>query len=89
MLNLGNVRERLLEVENTLSKKIDTAGQNASYDAYCRNLLVNKQILACILKTCVKEFYDCPVKDIEENENAGCSPVRPDIAGRKEKDIKR
>ena len=55
-----------MEVENTLSKKIDTAGQNASYDAYCRNLLVNKQILARILKTCVKEFHDCPIKDIEE-----------------------
>ena len=53
-------------VENTLSKKIDTAGQNASYDAYCRNLLVTRQILARILKTCVKEFHDCPIKDIEE-----------------------
>ena len=47
-------------------KKLDMAGQNVSYDAYCRNLLIDKQSLARILKTCVKEFHDCPVKDIEE-----------------------
>lgn len=64
-----------MEVENTLSKKIDTAGQNASYDAYCRNLLVNKQILARILKTCVKEFHDCPIKDIEEKYIKGTPKV--------------
>ncbi len=33
-----------MEVENTLSKKIDTAGQRASYDRNCKNLLANKQI---------------------------------------------
>ena len=64
-----------MEVENTLAKKIDTAGQNASYDAYCRNLLVNRQILARILKTCVKEFHDCPIKDIEEKYIEGTPKV--------------
>ncbi len=64
-----------MEVGNTLSKKIDTAGQNASYDAYCRNLLVNKQILARILNTCVKEFHDCPIKDIEEKYIKGTPKV--------------
>lgn len=62
-------------VENTLAKKIDAAGQNASYDAYCRNLLVNRQILARILKTCVKEFHDCPIKDIEEKYIEGTPKV--------------
>ncbi len=64
-----------MEVENTLAKKLDTAGQNASYDAYCRNLLVNRQILARILKTCVKEFHDCPIKDIEEKYIEGTPKV--------------
>lgn len=64
-----------MEVENTLAKKIDTAGQNASYDAYCRNLLVNRQILARILKTCVKEFHDCSIKDIEEKYIEGTPKV--------------
>jgi len=73
-----------LEVENTLSKKIDTAGQNASYDAYCRNLLVNKQILARILKTCVKEFHDCPIKDIEEKYIKGTPRVHEVAAHRDE-----
>ena len=73
-----------MEVENTLSKKIDTAGQNASYDAYCRNLLVNKQILARILKTCVKEFHDCPIKDIEEKYIKGTPKVHEVAAHRDE-----
>lgn len=73
-----------MEVENTLSKKIDTAGQNASYDAYCRNLLVNKQILARILKTCVKEFRDCPIKDIEEKYIKGTPRVHEVAAHRDE-----
>lgn len=73
-----------MEVENTLSKKIDTAGQNASYDAYCRNLLVNKQILARILKTCVKEFHDCPIKDIEEKYIKGTPRVHEVAAHRDE-----
>ena len=64
-----------MEIENTLAKKIDTAGQNASYDGYCRNLLVNRQILARILKTCVKEFHDCPIKDIEEKYIEGTPSV--------------
>lgn len=64
-----------MEVENTLAKKIDAAGQNASYDRYCRKLLVNRQILARILKACVKEFQDCPIKDIEEKYIEGTPKV--------------
>lgn len=68
-------KRRRLEIENTLAKKIGAAGQNASYDGYCRNLLVNRQILARILKTCVKEFHDCPIKDIEEKYIEGTPEV--------------
>lgn len=57
-----------MEVENTLAKKIDVAGQKASYDSNCKILLANKQILAWILKTCVTEFKDCSIKDIEEKD---------------------
>lgn len=64
-----------MEAENTLSKGITAAGQNASYDSYCRNLLANKQILARILKTCVEEFQDCPIKDIEEKYIEGVPQV--------------
>lgn len=54
-----------MKTENTLAKRIETAGQNASYDSHCKRLLANKQILAWILKTCVVEFSDCSIKDIE------------------------
>lgn len=64
-----------MEVENILAKKIDAAGQNASYDSNCRNLLANKQILAWILKTCVTEFKDCSIKDIEEKYIQGTPQI--------------
>ncbi|MCM1246764.1 MAG: hypothetical protein NC293_14085, partial [Roseburia sp.] len=64
-----------MEIENTLAKKIDTAGQRASYDNNCRNLLANKQILARILKTCVTEFKDCSIKEIEEKYIEGTPQV--------------
>ena len=54
------------KVENILAKRIDAAGENADYDESCKQLLSNKQILARILKSCVAEFADCPLKDIEE-----------------------
>ncbi len=64
-----------MEVENTLAKKIDVAGQKASYDSNCKNLLANKQILAWILKTCVTEFKDCSIKDIEEKYIEGTPQI--------------
>lgn len=64
-----------MEVENILAKRIDAAGQKASYDSYCRSLLANRQILAWILKTCVTEFCDCNIKDIEEKYIEGTPQV--------------
>lgn len=64
-----------MEVENTLAKRIATAGVNASYDNYCKRLLANKQILAGILRTCVTEFRDCSIKDIEEKYIEGTPQV--------------
>ena len=34
------------------------------YDAACRNVLSEKGIAAYIMKTCVEEFKDTPVKEI-------------------------
>lgn len=64
-----------MEVENTLAKRIDTAGSNAAYDNNCKRLLANKQILARILKTCVAEFRDCSIKDIEEKYIEGTPQI--------------
>jgi len=52
--------------ENThLSRAIDAAGRfHAAYDAYVKELLADKQILARILKYTVDEFADMEIADI-------------------------
>lgn len=65
-----------MDTENTLAKRISAAGIGAAYDEACKRLLANKQILARIMKTCVEEFRECSIKDIEEKYIEG----RPEIA---------
>ena len=55
-----------MEVETTLAETIDTAGENAKYDAACKRLLSEKYILAWIMKSCLTEYQDCTVKEIAE-----------------------
>ena len=44
-----------MEVETTLAKGIETAGENVRYDAACKRLLSEKSILAWIMKSCLEE----------------------------------
>ena len=72
-----------MEVQNALANRIDTAGQKAAYDSYCKRLLANKQILARILKVCVPEFNNCTIEDIQEKYIEGTPqvseiPLNPD-----------
>lgn len=75
-------------MENTLAKEIYSAGeQKALYDAACKRLLSEKEILAWIMKSCLEEYRDCGVKEIAERyiESApqvGMEPVAPDEAPR-------
>ena len=55
----------MVDIDNILSKKIDASGEKSRFDRACKKLLSNKQVLARILKYCVKEFKDCDIKDIE------------------------
>ena len=55
-----------MEVETTLAKGIETAGENARYDAACKRLLSEKSILAWIMKSCLEEYRDCSISDIVE-----------------------
>lgn len=64
-----------MESENTLAKRISAAGINSAYDEACKCLLANKQILARIVKTCVEEFQEYSVKDIEEKYLEGLPEV--------------
>ena len=73
-----------MDMENTLAKEIYSAGeQKALYDAACKRLLSEKEILAWIMKSCLEEYRDCGVKEIAERyiegtPQVGEEPVHPD-----------
>lgn len=72
-----------MEVETTLAEAIDTAGENAKYDAACKRLLSEKYILAWIMKSCLTEYQDCTIEEIAEKYIEGqpaveSVPVAPD-----------
>ena len=55
-----------VKTENTLARNLDFAADKTSYDAACKRLLANKEILAWIMKSCIEEYRECSVKDIAE-----------------------
>lgn len=68
-----------MKVKNTLAKNIETADNGkTALDAVCKKLLANKNILAWILKTCVKEYENCSLKEIEEKYIEGTPIVAQD-----------
>ena len=55
-----------MRIESILAKNITSAGDKASYDAACKRLLANAIILAWIMKSCVREYRDCSIREIAE-----------------------
>ena len=47
-----------------IADAIDNNTTDSAYDEYCKKVLSNKQVLAHILKTCVREYADVPLKEI-------------------------
>lgn len=78
------------EVETTLAKNISALEGMEAYDAACKKLLVNREILAWIMKSCLEEYRDMDRKDIEaciEGEpEIGVEAVFPDEAPDREKE---
>lgn len=62
-------------MENTLSKHISTADRSAAYDAACKRLLANKNILAWIMKCCLEEYRNCEIKEIAEKYIEGAPQI--------------
>lgn len=62
-------------MENTLSKHISTADSSAAYDAACKRLLANKNILAWIMKCCLEEYRNCDVGEIAEKYIEGTPQI--------------
>ncbi len=64
-----------MEINTPLAEDIHATDQNARYDAACKKLLSQKIILAWIMKSCLKEYQDCDVKDIAEKYIEGTPQV--------------
>ena len=62
----GWIGGKYLEIQNALANRIDTAGEMISYDEACKRVLANKIILAWILKSCVREYYDYEIEEIAD-----------------------
>ena len=65
-----------MEIQNSISKTIDTAEQEAQYDTCVKKLLSEKIILAWILKECVNEFKQYSIPQIMKE----CIEGEPKVA---------
>lgn len=85
-MGLQRKDEMRIEVENDLAKALETisAGDMEKLDASCKKMLSFKSILAWILKTCVKEFKDVSLKDIEEKYIVGTPEISKTLVHRNE-----
>ena len=45
------------------------------YDESCKNILANKIILAWIMKSCMKEYEDCSIRDIADHYIEGIPEI--------------
>ncbi|MCD8130956.1 MAG: hypothetical protein LUE16_06705 [Lachnospiraceae bacterium] len=69
-----------MERATYLGSAVTEAAQKAQYDAYAKELLADRTVLAWILKYTVKEFADCEIDEIRnciDTPQIGCVPVVP------------
>lgn len=64
-----------MEIDTTIAESIHATEQYARYDAACKRVLSEKIILAWIMKSCLKEYRDCSIKDISETYIEGTPQV--------------
>ena len=75
-----------MDEKTTMAQGLHSTDDSAGYDAACKRVLSEKAILARIMKACLAEYRDCPVRDIEEKYIEGqpqvsSVPVLPDEEG--------
>ena len=69
--------------KSILYKDLEVSRAKEIYDESCKNILANKIILAWIMKSCMKEYKDCSIRDIADHYIEGI----PEIAMEKSSDI--
>ena len=74
-----------MKVKSTLAKNIEIAdNEETSLDSACKKLLANKNILAWILKTCIEEYAESSLQEIERKYIEGIPRVAQDAVHRDE-----
>lgn len=53
--------------KSILYKDLEVSRAKEIYDESCKNILANKIILAWIMKSCMKEYKDCSIRDIADH----------------------
>ena len=72
-----------MEEETTIAQGLRVTDDSAGYDAACKRVLSEKEILARIMKSCLEEYKDCVISDIvrkyiEGQPQVSAIPVLPD-----------
>ena len=61
--------------KSILYKDLEVSRAKEIYDESCKNILVNKIILAWIMKSCMKEYKDCSIRDIADHYIEGIPEI--------------
>ncbi len=56
-------------------KDLEVSRAKEIYDESCENILANKIILAWIMKSCMKEYKDCSIRDIADHYIEGIPEI--------------
>ena len=78
-----------MEENSAIASLIERTEYEKAYDYYCKKILSNKQILAHIMKGCVREYKDAPLKEIPvyiESVSRGEGMPHDRIEGRNSED---
>ena len=67
--------------KSILYKDLEVSRAKEIYDESCKNILANKIILAWIMKSCMKEYKDCSIRDVADHYIEGI----PEISQRVER----
>lgn len=61
--------------KSILYKDLEVSRAKEIYDESCENILANKIILAWIMKSCMKEYKDCSIRDIADHYIEGIPEI--------------
>ena len=61
--------------KSILYKDLEVSRAKEIYDESCKNILANKIILAWIMKSCMKEYKDCSIRDIADHYIEGTPEI--------------